>query len=277
MAGFLGIGNYAKLGPGVGKDEPQKHSFFLFFELYFRKFWKLIEINMLFFICCIPFFIPLILTGVFQSKNSALFYLSLVPLIGISVLISGLTFILRNFARQENAFLWMDFIDTVKNNWKQSLAIGAIDFVVYFVMIFSISFYHGQISSNNMFIIPFALCVVFVVIFTFMQYYLFVMLITFDLRMKQLLKNAFIFSFAGLGHNIIITLFCGILVLLTYVLFPLSLLLIPFILVSTFGFIIVFNVWPTIKKYMIPEDADDAISADDTSDESIFEDTGKEK
>lgn len=48
MAGFLGFGNYDKPGKGVGKDEPQKHAFFYFFELYFRKFWKIIEANLLF-------------------------------------------------------------------------------------------------------------------------------------------------------------------------------------------------------------------------------------
>ena len=34
-----------KEGPGVSKDAPEKKRFFLFFELYFRKFWKMIELN----------------------------------------------------------------------------------------------------------------------------------------------------------------------------------------------------------------------------------------
>ena len=33
---------YLKEGPGVEKDAPQKHRFFLFFELFGRKFTKLI-------------------------------------------------------------------------------------------------------------------------------------------------------------------------------------------------------------------------------------------
>jgi uncharacterized membrane protein YesL len=274
MAGFFGLGNYSKPGPGVSKDEPQKHSFFVFFEIYFRKFWKLCEINMLYFVCCIPFFIPFILTGMYQSGNTALYYLSLVPLIGIAAITSGLTYILRNFTRQQHAFLWMDFKDTIKNNWKQSLAIGAIDFVVYFLMVFSISFYHSQLSANNWFVLPFVFCIIFTVIFTFMQYYLFVMLITFDLSVKQIFKNAFIFSFAGLGHNIIITFFNAILVLIIYIFWPISFFLIPFIAISTFGFIVTFNVWPIIKKYMIPDETSESESE---SNEPVFEDNGKEK
>lgn len=277
MAGFLGLGNYSKPGPGVSKDEPQKHSFFVFFELYFSKFWKLCEINMLYFICCIPFFIPLILSGIYQSTNTVLYYLSFVPLIGIAAITSGLTFILRNFARREHAFLWMDFKDTIKKNWQQSLAVGAVDLIVFSLMIFSISFYHSQLAANSWYMIPLAFCFIFTLIFTFMQFYLFTMLITFDLKVKQLFKNAFIFSFAGLGHNLIITLFCGILVLIIYLFWPISFVLIPFIFISTFGFIIAFNVWPTIKKFMIPEESAGSTNADNSeSSQTIFEDYGRE-
>lgn len=267
--GLLGFGNYSKPGPGVRKDEPQKHSFFLFFELYFRKFWKLCELNMLYFICCVPFFIPFIVTATFQPGNTILNYISLIPIICVFAITAGLTYVLRNFSRQEHAFLWMDFRDTIKSNWKQSLIIGAIDLVVYFLMIFSINFYYTQFQTNNLFAVPFALCFIFIVIFTFMQYYLFVMLITFDLNIKQLLKNAFIFSFAGLGHNLIITFFCGLLVFVMYLFWPYSFVLVPFIAISTFGFIITFNVWPVIKKYMIPENTNDG---DDNSENVIFED-----
>lgn len=270
MAGFFGIGNYSKPGPGVSKDEPQKHSFFLFFELYFRKFWKLIEVNMLFFVCCIPFAIPLLLVGIFKVNVTLVFYLSLVPLIGISVLIPGLTYILRNFARQEPAFLWMDFKDTIKKNWQQSLKVGIIDTVIFLAMILALNVYYHLLASNTILVIPYVICFFVTVVFTFSQFYIFVMLITFDLSLKQLYKNAVILAFAGIGHNLLIVLFCGILLLLNYIIFPVSLLLVPFLTISTFGFIIVFNVWPSINKFMMPKE-----DTDDTS-ESIFEDTGKQ-
>ena len=39
--GFLQA-NYNKPGAGVRKNAPQKKEFVLFFEIYFRKFWKLV-------------------------------------------------------------------------------------------------------------------------------------------------------------------------------------------------------------------------------------------
>ena len=54
MAGFFGLFDYSKPGKGVDKNGPQKKRFFHFFELYFRKFWKLITLNMLYVLFCIP-------------------------------------------------------------------------------------------------------------------------------------------------------------------------------------------------------------------------------
>ena len=54
MAGFLGFFNYEKEGKGVRKDEPQKKGVARFFELFFRKFWKYMQISMMYFITCIP-------------------------------------------------------------------------------------------------------------------------------------------------------------------------------------------------------------------------------
>ena len=57
----MGLFNgYMKEGPGVTKNAPEKHRFFLFFELFGRKFSKLIQLNMLLFICLLPMAIGLI-------------------------------------------------------------------------------------------------------------------------------------------------------------------------------------------------------------------------
>ena len=46
--------NYSKPGKGVEKDEQQKRPFFLFFELFFAKFWKMIQLNLLYLLFWIP-------------------------------------------------------------------------------------------------------------------------------------------------------------------------------------------------------------------------------
>ena len=269
MAGFLGFGNYDKPGPGIEKNQVSKKSFFVFFELYFRKFWKLIEINMLFFVFCILVSIPFLLAGYF-TKNIIVLCACLIP---IQALLPGLVFVLRNFAREEHAFLWGDFIDTIKKNWRQSLVVGVIDYIVYIVMIIAINFYYSQLHTNAWIIVPLGLCIVFTTIFTFMQYYLMLQIITFDLKLKQIFKNSFLFAFAGMGRNLLITLFCGIVSLAVYIIFPISLFLVPFLLISLYGFIIVFNAWIMVKKFMIPDVKEEL----DVEENSLFEDQGKER
>jgi uncharacterized membrane-anchored protein len=57
MAGFFGFFDYSKAGPGISNDEPQKYGFFAFFDIFFRKFWNLVTINIVYFVSCLPFVI----------------------------------------------------------------------------------------------------------------------------------------------------------------------------------------------------------------------------
>ena len=54
MAGFFGLFNYEKEGPGVSKDEPQKRGIFGFFEKFFRYFWQLVTVSFWWFLISIP-------------------------------------------------------------------------------------------------------------------------------------------------------------------------------------------------------------------------------
>lgn len=281
MAGMFGLFDYTKSGAGVSKNEPEKRGFFLFFELYFRKFGKLISINLLYFICCIPFILPYLALSILWGKhfltsnlaNNLFIMISLVPVIGIAPLTAGFTFIMRNFARGEHAFIWMDFRDTIKSNWKQSLAIGTIQFVVICLLSISIGFYNNLLHSNVIFALPLILCLFILLVFLFMQYYIFTLMITFELDTKSLLKNSVIFSFVGAGWNILITVLLILHAILIYIFFPFTLILIPLIALSTAGFTINFITWPIIKKYLIPKES----KSGSDNNKSIFEDTGKQK
>lgn len=45
---------YYKPGKGVEKDAPEKNAFFKFFELYGRKFWRFIEVNLIYLVVLLP-------------------------------------------------------------------------------------------------------------------------------------------------------------------------------------------------------------------------------
>jgi uncharacterized membrane protein YesL len=259
---------YNKEGPGVDKEAPQKHRFFLFFELLFRKFWQLITLNLIYFLFCIP-------------------------IVTIGPATAGFTYVLRNFSREEHSFVWMDFIDNFKKNWKQSFLVSIINLFAGIVISYSVFFY-GTLNSQKggFYIVPFSLTLLISMIFIFINYYIYIMIVTFHLNLKQLYKNAFIFALAGLFRNFLTSIFILIIAFIMYILVvstPIGMLLIPLIALSLAGFIIVFNSYPLIKKLMIDpyyadlekqklEDApDETEETKVTEDKTIFTDTGRRK
>ena len=105
MAGFFGLFNYEKEGPGVEKNAPKKKRFIEFFEIYFKNFWKL----------CI---------------NSIWYWLLTILGITSGFAAAGMTNLTRNMAVDTHSFGTSDFFSTIKKNWKQSLAAGIINTLI---------------------------------------------------------------------------------------------------------------------------------------------------
>ncbi len=304
MSGFLGFGNYMKEGKGVDKDAPEKRGLFAFFELFIRKFWKLIRLNMLYLISNIPTFIVLffasgVVSSIFLNEYNSIFekFSMMTPLVdlGIRVYISllfiifwgtgpvtcGYTYILRNYSREEHAWLFSDFWQHTKNNFKQSFIVFLIDVFIFVALVIAYYFYSKQ--SGVMYVFKYVILLISFV-YTMGHFYLYPLMVTFKLSLRDIYKNSFIFAFAYLPKNILIT----ILVALVHVVLPMMsiytgnwfmvylfvfLVLEVLILVSLSGFIVNFSVYPSIKKDMLeiadPEKYGEKIK---NSDESVFSD-----
>ncbi len=238
--------DYNKDGPGVSKNEPKKNRFFLFWELYFRKFGKFVVLNLIY---CV----------------------SLLTVIGIGPATAGFTYVLRNFSREQHAFVWGDFIDTAKKNLKQGIIVGLLNLAAFFIIVIAIMFYYynymnEQYAGNWILLLPLMLSILCGVAFLFMQYYIYIMMVTFDLTIKQLYKNAAILAFYGLPKNVLTTLIIAVCTFfvatplygaiteggqlaLEFNLFSFTLLFLWYF--SFVGFVAVFNSYPIIKKTMI--------------------------
>ncbi len=263
-------GNYNKPGPGVNKDEPPKAAPIRFFEIYFRKLSKLVQINLIFLIPLIAVSALMILfyaspthfTLELSYEGDALrldawnLYVVPIPLILLAPFTAGLTLVTRNFVREEHAFVWSDFWEAVKNNWKYFLLNGVVIYLAYVVLSYSLIYYYTRAASEPLFYILFWLCILITLLFLFAQYYIPVMFVTFDLRFGQIYKNALIFILAGLGRNFLITvLLVALLCLVLLIPLPFTILaaviLILFFLFSFISFLINFTVYPVIDRYMV--------------------------
>ena len=242
MAGFFGLFDYTKEGPGVDPDAPPKGAFASFFSILGRKFWKICTISIMYSIFSIPalvvaFFASNIIfsnmfpyltfenlnklwdttqlaEGVTPEQLSAMLFLSLTLL--ITILITGLayvvvgptqagaTYLLRNYAREEHAFVWSDFREHAFKNIKQSLVVSFITLIAAVTIPIALRFYSVSISFDLARIALVTLLVIFAVVFSIMLMYVYQMMVTFQLTVRQLFKNAFLFSILRLPFNVLI-------------------------------------------------------------------------
>lgn len=271
MAGFFGLFNYSKPGKGVDKNAPDKKRFFLFFELLWRKLFKLIQLNVIYFIVTLPVMAWLTVTlinilgvSVEEMSHDLLFvlyvYVLSIPaplnylLIAISVVLfgpitAGITYALRNFARQEHVWIWSDLIEKTKQNFKQGLLAGLIDLLAIFSFMMYVFAGNFDNSLMGQYLVLFKyVATFFFIIYSLMRFYLYTIMVTFDLKYLAILRNCGIFVVLGLVRNLFTILFCAIVIALCSFA---DIITVPLIAYSLTGFITVFNAYPVIDKYMM--------------------------
>ncbi len=261
MGLFGGLFNYSKEGPGVSKDAPKKKRFFLFFELYFRKFWKLCLLNIIYVLFCLPMVAAVFALYLIVSRSTdftaqpwftpAAILSFVLAAITFGPATAGATYVLRNFAREEHAYIWYHFWKAFKSNFKQASVMGVIDIVVSCVAAWVIRFYAISMGSENSFVIMLILSVIFLIMFTVMNYYVYLVMVTIDLPFRHLIKNSFILSVLGVKYNVVVFIFTFIIGTVQVMFFPITLPVVLVVGVSTPMFISTFGVYPVVKKYCI--------------------------
>ena len=170
----------------------------------------------------------------------------------------GTAYILRNLAKGEPVFVWSDFWYAVKRNLRQSLIFGVIDAAVNAILIYNVV---SMLQSAGTFLMSlvFWANVVLLLLFFLIRPYMYIQMVTFDLSLYKMLKNALIFSLLGMKRNLMSLL--GIvlaLVLEMIFLFSAGGFLVPLavaaplaLLFGMFAFMKVFAAYFKIKQYMI--------------------------
>ena len=171
----------------------------------------------------------------------------------------GAAYIVRNMVRGEPVFIWSDYFYAIKRNLKEGFFLGLIDAAILFVLGFDISYFWGRGGTFTL-DVGFFLTIALIVIYFLMRFYLYLLLVTFDLSIFKILKNALIFSMLGFKRNIMgvlgIALITGvhIMFLLLLISTPLSGLpiILPFLwYMAAVTFTSAYAAYPVIDKYMI--------------------------
>jgi len=194
---------------------------------------------------------------------SLLFYIVIIALLLFSLVTwgwqsVGATYISRALVRAEPIFTFSDYFRGIRKNLKQGFFLGLIDALILLILTFDFCTLYTQTTSIFTEIMLFIIAGM-LILYSVVRKYIYVLAITFDMKIFKIFKNAMIFTVLGIKRNIVGSI-CSLLLLILNIalgivcisfnfIIPLILPLIYFIGMSLY--ISTYSVYPVIDKYMI--------------------------
>ncbi len=236
----MGIFSYTPQRPGKGVDKggPRLRRPFLLIALFFENIWNFIKINFMFLLTCLP-----------------------VVTIGPSL--CSLTYFSKCVTTDTHMFIGAEYFEYFKKNFFKGLFASIIN-LIPLSSLGIILMNLNTVPHFNTLLLPVILVNVIVII---MSFYVYPMIITYDIPLWAIYKNAFIFTMIKLPLNIVVLFsFLVVIALACLIHIGLGNLIMPFmgygpaliisliipcsVIASLLNFVTTFSVFPTIKKYM---------------------------
>lgn len=229
--------NYSKPGKGVDKRDPDQPRIQIFFDVLPRKLGDLFKLNILYLLTTIPFFIiTMVIVGIISSslvdsmistmdnESLASIYMGFrvvsaflfMIFFGQGPLTAGYIYIIREHSREHPCWLISDFFERSKANFKQGILLWIIDLMFIYLLTVALRFY-GQSGM----IVPQYFISVVAVLYGMMHIYVYHIMITFELSLKNILRNSLILAVAKAPVSLLI-LFLNIII---YVAIPIAVVL----------------------------------------------------
>lgn len=234
---------------GLARPPREKKGIVKFMEVYARRFWKLIGLNALYFMFFVPVLVAWWLVGVTNSYAPLL--LCLITAVCFGPATTAMTKICRNYSQERNAFFFADFKETFVKCFGQSCIMGIIDIIFAVGFSVAIPAYMQWAQQNQLMYLPFVISLSFLIVFFAMHFYIYLMIASTNLTLRQILKNSFILVPAGIKATLC-TLLAWVLAILTVLLLNVySVILIPLWPMSFICFVNAYTCYPLIRKYVI--------------------------
>ena len=205
-----------------------------FFEILKLKLWDLVKLNLLFLVFMLPAIIwtginlsvinnqfvaaeiqtlnadALAQAGVFQTLG--MYFLGMIPCFVImGVALPSLNYITRSYAREFHVWMMDDFVEKIKENWKQSLIYMLIFGIIVFAMYYSILFYSFSGGMIPMAGLLKGLVIAMLIFLLLSTTFVYPAMVTFELKFRQLIKNSFILTIAKLPQTLLMLVLVGVL------------------------------------------------------------------
>ena len=251
--------NYNKTGKGVDKNAPQKSRIVLFFEILLRHFWKIMEVNLLYSVFILPAFLAVFSFFVVSDITMKFVISGLCTVVFFAVFGPATTAVfkvMKNYSTERHVFIIREFKRGFTESFGKSLAAGIINIIVYISVYAAVTVYPkmAEAVGSDFIYVMMVLSISLGVAVTLISFYVYIMIAVTDIPLKDIIKNAVVLTVYEIKKNLLTLLF----VLLIAGLFGLMALvnlytmaIYPFVPAAVIMFIISFNCYPVVKKYVI--------------------------
>ena len=272
--------DYTTPGRGIPEDEPKKKGIKLFFDIFIRRFWKLVSLNALYLAFSIPglvvmWFLTYILLTLFFSAQingdanfakgitQLCFYLTCVvyAIFGGGAPTAAMTYVVRNYREDRHAWVWSDFKDKLKENFKQGTATYIIDCALLFVLCVNY-WYYSMFAQTNIaaFVLQGLMALIFFV-FLLMHAYIYPIMISFDMKLTKIYKSSFILALGKLPTTLfsmlICVAFCAGIAYLAFFITIYAMLVIPILMFAFSCYVNLFITYPVVKRYLVKKEGEE--------------------
>lgn len=276
-----------KNGRGVSKEEAAQRNYFdilgrHFWHICGASFWFALS-NVLFFGASVYLFssyfggdnLVTIVTAFLSGQTFILPITPFLPLMLTGPFTAGFTYVIRNYAKQEHTFIVSDFFEHAKKNWKQALITGILSYLVMYLLLQALIFYNSFFVSVGLPLgVLYTLFAVVSILLVIMSFYVYPIMVTFKMKYKTVLKNAWTFTILKLPQNFLIfvllfAIHAGLfyLTFLVWMLPEIWFILMIFFLTGFTAYTANYYIWHVLDKYIVrfvtPKDDAERIFTDE--------------
>ena len=210
--GLFNWANMKEMKEGKGVKERKEPPVSVFFGVLQRKLGKFITLNFAYLLAGLPTWLFMGCIGL-----SVLFYhsgktdynwflpvmLILIPFIAIlsGPATMGVTYVLRNFSREQHAWVIGDLFEKASKNYVQGAIISTINSLIAFALVFAY-FYYGKLSGG---IGPVnAIVVIFGIILASLRSYIYPMAVSYKLKITDLYRYSLAMVIMKFPQNLLL-------------------------------------------------------------------------
>lgn len=166
----------------------------------------------------------------------------------------GITYVLRNYSRETHSWV-SDIWDKARENWKQGMLFGVLDCVIAALVVFNMTYQPFE-GTETIAQLAKYLTLLLAMFYVFMRKYIYLMIVTVQLNLRSLVKNAWLLAFIGIFRNafsglanLLIWVICYLLIMAVHPFF--EILFLGLLIYSFTNFLSISASYPLIDKYLV--------------------------